>query len=171
MEEPKDLFPWEGRIVVIKNLPPGISPNDIRDFLICKGRILRIDIECDITGQHNGLCYVEFSNPNEAAESLGMYGELFYGVHLHISIATSLPQSLIKLYQQIPSQRPSKRTNKITDESQLLNIYHLHIRRKRRRERLKNHHFNEHNQEEEEEKENESESYSFSGYSDSEYDL
>ena len=99
-------FPWEGRIVMAQNLPYDISPTELRDFLISKGKILRVDIERDKAGQANGIGYIEFNSKADAESSLSLNGQQLGGRKFKCYISNNPPPELIRFYIRNPMERP-----------------------------------------------------------------
>ena len=167
------FFPWEGRIIVIYNIPKKASPTDLRDFLLCRGKILRVDIEINSYGHRTGVAFVEFYSPENAQYALSFDSNYFSGVNLELQIASNPPQQLIKHYVIKPSQRLKPSDIIIEnplDQSKLINIYPRHVRRRTRKLDIDIPKHRTEEEEEEEEIADENDSYSFSEDIDSEYD-
>ena len=166
------FFPWEGRIIIITNIHPTISPTDLRDILLCCGKILRVDIEINSEGKRTGVAYVEFYSAEYVQYVLLLNSNNFFGVHLELNLASHPPKQLIQHYIIKPSQRSQNITfpvESITDQQTLINIYPKHMRR-RTRKLISDQHVSTKNEGEEEEVEDQTDSYSLTEDYDSEYD-
>lgn len=99
-------FPYEGRILLITNLPYDVSPTQVRDFLLCKGHLLRVDLEKDHAGQMSGMGFVEFNNASDCQSALDLNGAQFGGRTFKCKIAERPPPELTRFYIRQPEDRP-----------------------------------------------------------------
>lgn len=99
-------FPYEGRILLVMNLPYDVSPTQVRDFLISKGQILRVDLEKDHAGQMNGMGFIEFNNPDDCKAALELNGTQFGGRTFKCKFADHPPPELTRFYIRQPVDRP-----------------------------------------------------------------
>jgi RNA recognition motif-containing protein len=100
------LFPWEGRVLTVKNLSYDVRPTDLRDLFATKGKLLRVDIERDKSGAANGLAYVEFASTADCESAAELHGSQFCGRSLRCQIATHPPPELLRFYIRPPENRP-----------------------------------------------------------------
>lgn len=128
-------FPWEGRILSVKNLAFHVKPTDLRDFFAPRGKILRVDIERSKDGNSNGLGFVEFASKADCSAAAEMHGTQFEGRTMKCTVATKPPPELIRFYIRTVNDRPisDRVRRRIIDEAK--GISHEHRRRRYRKNR------------------------------------
>lgn len=99
-------FPWEGRILSIRNLGYDVKPSDVRDFFAPRGKILRVDLERRKSGGTNGLGFVEFASAADCAAAAELHGSQFFGRTMKCEPATLPPSELVRFYIRAPENRP-----------------------------------------------------------------
>lgn len=99
-------FPWEGRILSIRNLGYEVKPSDVRDFFAPRGKILRVDLERKKTGGTNGLGFVEFASAADCESATELQGTQFFGRTMKCEVATMPPSELVRFYIRAPENRP-----------------------------------------------------------------
>ena len=99
-------FPWEGRILSIRNLGYEVKPSDVRDFFAPRGKILRVDLERRKSGGANGLGFVEFASPADCASAAELHGTQFCGRTMKCEVSKLPPSELIRFYIRSPENRP-----------------------------------------------------------------
>lgn len=104
--EGQPIFSWDGRIIVVTNLPYEVRPSDLRDFFAPKGKLLRVDIERSKEGGSNGLGYIEFLSPSDAESALSLDHTQFNGRTIKCKLSTKPPAELIRFYIRDPDNRP-----------------------------------------------------------------
>ncbi|EAY02499.1 hypothetical protein TVAG_020520 [Trichomonas vaginalis G3] len=144
-------FPYEGRILLLTNLPNNVSPTQVRDFLISKGRLLRVDLEKDCGDRISGRGFAEFNNPDDCQSALDLNGTQFGRNSIYCMVADHPPPELTRYYLRQPINRPTpdkirqKMINEINnpnyDPQEVTNIQlkkrHMFMRR-RRTQQLRN---------------------------------
>jgi RNA recognition motif-containing protein len=102
----EETFPWEGRILTVKNLSYTVCPTDLRDFFLPVGKLLRVDIERGKDGGSNGLAYVEFASAADCKNATALQGSQFQGRTMKCEISTRPPPELTRFYIRSVSNRP-----------------------------------------------------------------
>ena len=119
MNPNESIFPWEGRILIAMNLHFEVTPTKLRDFLISKGKILRVDVERDRQGGANGIAFIEFNSAADAESALQLNGQQFGGRKFMCKISDHPPPELVRYYIRDPMNRPisDKIRQRIIDEA------------------------------------------------------
>lgn len=105
-EDLEDIFQWKGRILVCANLNYNVRPCDLRELFAPKGKLLRVDIEKDHSGNSNGLGFVEFASPADCEAATELNLTQFQGRILKCKISEKPPPELIRFYIRRPEKRP-----------------------------------------------------------------
>jgi len=102
----EETFPWNGRILVCANLAYDVTPTDLRDHFIRKGKLLRVDVERNKAGDPNGLAFIEFNSASDCSSATEFDQSQFHGRTLKCKVASNPPAELIRYYIRPLDKRP-----------------------------------------------------------------